>query len=72
MSIVAETDFLNVFYSNDDANYIMAHATRGSLNPIDNKRHFVLELEDFPRFIKVGNVNANAISNIDLNYIFLK
>ena len=72
MSIVAETDFINVFYSTDDTTYIMAHATRGSLNPIDGKRHFVIELTDFPRYIKIGNVNTNTISNIDINYVFLK
>ena len=72
MTTVAETDFINIFYSNDDTTYIMAHATRGTLNPIDGKRHFVIELTDFTRYIKVGNVNSNTISNIDINFVFLK
>jgi len=72
MSTTLESDALNVFYSRDDATYIMGHATRGSLNPIDSKRHFILELEDFSRYIKVGNINAGNITNIDIDYIFLK
>ena len=72
MSTGVETDFINVFYSIDDTNYILGHATRGTANPIDGKRHFVIELTDFPRYIKMGNVNTNTISNIDINSIFLK
>ena len=72
MNTAVESDFINIFYSHDDTTYIMGHATRGSLNPIDGKRHFVLELTDFPRFIKMGNVNSGAITNIDINFVFLK
>ncbi len=76
MNLTNPTDNINLFFSNG-VNYYMGEGIRPQLNTIDSMYHFTYTMggngnDGFDRYLKIGNVCGTAITNLTINYTFLK
>lgn len=76
MNLTNPTDNINLYFSNG-VHYYMGTGIRPHLNGIDGMYHFTFCIGDmenggFDRYVKVGNVCGTDITNLTINYTFLK